>query len=488
MKRLVFFFWLLLWGGVLAGSAGASGYFPAGEADGYPADFNWHLERLEAPLAHNFACGQDVVVAQIDSGVNLLHPDLQGHIVTELAYDFGENDTDVTDLLGHGTATAGLILQVAPCARILPLKINVGPENYFENQTVREALAYLLELLPSHPEIKILNMSIVMSPDEEVADLLRAISARGVTIVAPTGNDNRREISFPASLAEVVAVGGTDQNDQRYWQANVGPGIFVVAPAERIWAPLDGQGYMVYSGTSLSAAMVSGVLALLAEKGASRPALAVAEGAQDFGEPGYDQENGFGRVSALEALVAFHTRHQVIFPKKLSLGVGESGFLFFFPSGPREVILTAPEVAEITLEAPERGLIEFKARKPGQTKIVLAGEGGVLTAWLEVAETPQPMAEILIFPRVSVAGKEATMCLYISRGIQSQGPFYLGLASGTGPYLFTKETFGLPGLADVGGPFLSCWRQGLPSVPEQMVIWGEGLSGVPHLFWTPTPP
>ncbi len=469
---LLFFCWSVpLWAG---------GYFPAGQDTGLPTELAWHLKYLEVYTAQKYACGRNIIVAHLDSGVNAHHPDLKGHIVEELTYDFGEEDTDVTDLLGHGTATAGLILQVAPCAKILPLKINVGFENYFENETVIKALEYLLSLLDSHPEIKILNASLVMEPDEKVAFLLEAIRAHGVIIVAPTGNDGLEELSFPASHEAVLAIGGLDEKGHLYWRSNTGPGLFAVAPATNIWAPFQDQDYFIYRGTSLSAALVSGILALLMEKNPPLPQLALAEGAKDLGEPGYDNSTGFGAVSALETLSAFYSRQGGIFPKRIVLHPEEKGFLVLWPTGDWKVTFTNPEIVKVRDFSPEKGLIYVVGKKPGQSKIFLTQENLVLTAEIEVSIHPQAVAEFLLFPRISYSS-QATMCFWFKNPTNLSGNFSLILTKSING-IFEKKVISFEAQIPPG-TYFDCWALDLPEETTEILFWApNSVKTVRHLM------
>ena len=110
------------------------------------------------------------------------------------------------------------------------------------------------------------------------------------------------------AIPEVIAVTATDADDGLFAQANRGAYVAVAAPGVEMLVAAPGAGYDMTTGTSVAAAHVSGLAALLLER---RPqltpdavAMALARSARDLGAAGRDDDYGAGLVNALEALNA----------------------------------------------------------------------------------------------------------------------------------------------------------------------------------------
>ena len=401
MRKAAFSFFLLF----AALCQAAHVHFP-----GYPLcpsrtlyDFRyWHLREIRSYEAQMLSCGRGVTVAVVDSGVNTDHPLFSGRLELSLAYDFGDNDTDVTDLLGHGTAVSGIIAQIAPCAKILPLKINHGGEDYFDAEPLVRALQYLLDILPEHPEIKIVNLSLAIDGYEmHIADLLYRLAQRGVVIVAAAGNEGEDHIYFPASLPYVLAVSATNIYGALLASSNHGNGTFLAAPGSDIYVPslVDG-GYIYMSGTSMSTAVVSGIAALLLEKEQNHPWLWLARGSLDTGDPGYDPYYGFGTASALNTLISALSRNLPVLPTYLELAPGQERTIYFLPDPSLQVANTNSTAVEILSFRPEEGTLTVRGKAPGHAEIYLYTPDASKAAGinLEVTPTPSNILEALVYP------------------------------------------------------------------------------------------
>ncbi len=406
--------WLILTTFALAlwcTALGATGWFPGVTLSRSQGD-TWFLERLGVERVRQAVCGRGIVVAVVDSGVDAKHPMLEGHVVSELAYSFGDNGTDVYDALGHGTGVAGAILEVAPCARILPLKVNRGGEPFFDSEALARALEYVAKLLPEHPEIRVVNLSLSLDePDPEVERAVERLVEMGVVVVAAAGNGEG--VKFPASLPGVVAVAGTDMWDGPAPFSGHGKQVVVSAPAEEIRVPEPGVGFADMYGTSVAAALVSGVVALLEEAEADNPVLALAEGSKDLGEPGYDEEFGFGRVSAFNSVLEALSGCGAAVPGFLELREGEAEKVVFGMWPPGNVNFT---VLGNGVEAQAEGLdaVIVRGRDTGEGELLLWGSC-VLRVGYRVSESPRDVLEVVPITREG-AGKRV-FCFYIeSRG------------------------------------------------------------------------
>ncbi|GIF63123.1 type VII secretion-associated serine protease [Asanoa ishikariensis] len=276
----------------------------------------WHLDALKIPQAHRLSKGKGVVVAVIDSGVQASHPDLKGQVLPGKGFGPGSVDDGRTDpdrTAGHGTAMAGLIaarggderhaLGIAPEAKILP--VSLGPSG------LREAPAGIRWAVDNGADV--INVSLGTERDDpEVVEAVEYALSKDVVVVAATGNTGSTylEIPMPASIPGVIAVGGATRSGALWDGTIVGQAMAVSAPGEAIVAPTrpgvaEGD-YAVYEGTSASAAIVSGVVALVRARYPSLDAAnvvnRVVSTARDRGAKGRDPEYGFGSVDVLAAL------------------------------------------------------------------------------------------------------------------------------------------------------------------------------------------
>lgn len=263
------------------------------------------LAKLRLPQAHTLASGANVTIAVIDSGIDARHPEL----VNSVADNF--------DALGskegahvHGTGIAGAIVAharlmgSAPQARILGIRAFGTAANGAESTTfvILKALNYAV----LHGA-QIINMSFAGPKDPLIERGIGATAARGVVMVAASGNAGAKSPPlYPAANSNVIAVSATDARDRLFAASNRGSHIAVAAPGVDIFLPAPDEKYQMASGTSFSAAYVSGLAALMLER---NPALKPGEvrailmkTARDLGNPGQDDQFGAGSADAFAAV------------------------------------------------------------------------------------------------------------------------------------------------------------------------------------------
>jgi subtilisin family serine protease len=289
-----------------------------------------YLPAIKAPEAWDTSLGTGVIIGLVDSGVDLDHEDLADHILPN-GWDFGDDDADPDDELGHGTQVCGIIAAeqnnglgisgVAPQSKILPLKISQGNTDIFTDATVAEAIIYAAD-----NGAAIINLSLGWNDEQDhaaVTDAIAYAADKGLTLVAAAGN-RYGPVWFPAKLEKVVAVSAIDKYNQNVYSA-YGPELDLVAPGsgntldDFILTTASGGGYTFNKGTSFSAAMVSAAAALLLSEQPhltnSQVATVLANRADDLGEPGPDDMFGAGRVNALatlDSLISF------VFPSRIA--------------------------------------------------------------------------------------------------------------------------------------------------------------------------
>jgi subtilisin family serine protease len=265
------------------------------------------LTKMQLPQAHALARGDKVLIAIIDGGVDKNHPELAGVIV------------DTFDAIGagepahpHGTAVAGAIASqlrlkgTAPAAQILAARAFGAQRASSEGTTFNIVKA--IEWAVSR-KARIINLSFAGSRDPKIEVALKAARARGIVLVAAAGNDGPTSAPrYPAADPNVIAVTATDEQDKLFAAAVRGKHIAVAAPGVDLWLPSVEGTYQETSGTSFSAAEVSGTIALLLER---RPDLepeavrrTLMATARDLGPRGLDPQYGAGLVDAYQALLA----------------------------------------------------------------------------------------------------------------------------------------------------------------------------------------
>jgi subtilisin family serine protease len=274
-------------------------------SDGDAAQYE--LAKLRLPQAHALATGDKVPVAVIDSGIDANHPELAGAIAESY-------DTLTAPLTPHkhGTAIAGLIaahgklMGAAPGAAILAIRAFDGTGASAEGTTFN--ILKGLDWAAAHGA-RVINMSFAGPSDPAIHRSLAAAHKKGIVLVAAAGNAGSKSPPlFPAADPNVIAVTATDAEDKLFPQSNRGHYIAVAAPGAQVLVAIPDGGYEVASGTSYSAAEVSGIVALMLERNRdltpdkARDILLAT--AKDLGPKGRDILFGAGLADAYGALMA----------------------------------------------------------------------------------------------------------------------------------------------------------------------------------------
>jgi subtilisin family serine protease len=162
---------------------------------------------------------------------------------------------------------------------------------------------------------RVVNMSFAGPADPRLQDALAKANKKGIVLIAAAGNAGPNSPPlFPAADPNVIAVTATDIDDGLFRGANRGRHIAVAAPGVEVLVPAPDGAYQFTTGTSVAAAEVSGIAALLIER---NPALKPADirriltsTAKDLGPKGPDSSFGAGLVNALRAVTAAGGRGQ----------------------------------------------------------------------------------------------------------------------------------------------------------------------------------
>lgn len=228
---------------------------------------------IRADVARRVSTGKGVNVAVVDTGVDTDHPDLHGRVV-KIA-NFVERGESSFTRDRHGTAVAGVIAAraddgagisgIAPDAELAAIKACWHPGMGYgkavcSSWTLAKAVDHAINI-----GAQVLNLSLSGPSDALLARLLISAHGRGMTIVAAAAEDDGQP-GFPASLPYVIAVVASDARG-RVQMHSWAQGKFVLAaPGVDIITTAPQARYDLVSGSSVAAAHVSGVVALLLER------------------------------------------------------------------------------------------------------------------------------------------------------------------------------------------------------------------------------
>jgi hypothetical protein len=264
------------------------------------------VNKLRLAEVHRVATGSNVVVAVIDSEIDAKHPDLDGAVVDR--FDAGGRRGEPH---AHGTGMAGAVAArrrltgIAPGAKILAVNAFSPEAKEAPQATTRHILAGIEWAIKKGA--RVINMSFAGPYDPMLQLAIKRAHEKGVVLIAAAGNLGPKSPPlYPAADPHVIAVTATDQGDRIFSQANQGPHLAVSAPGVDILEPAPNSGYQLTTGTSVAAAHVSGVAALLIERDPSLDPAAIHEiltaTAKDGGSQGRDDKFGWGLVDPSRAL------------------------------------------------------------------------------------------------------------------------------------------------------------------------------------------
>ncbi len=310
-------------------------------ADWYKAQPSLLLIRSADAL--EYTRGRGVVVADLNSQVDVRHPALIGHLTT--GYDFvavkpgnyGVSSTASSDYLNqssssfmdqssasfldsadvsilnqssssfmdgnpaysHGTLCAGVIAAVAPDSMIMPLRVfdERGSADLF---VIAKAIRYATD-----HGAQVINMSFgTLQNSQAIKNAVTYAQNKNVTLIASAGNNNTTAPQYPAAYSGVITAAATDLQDKKASFSNYGSAIYVDAPGVNIFSTYPGGYYSMVSGTSFSAPIIAGTAALIRSQQASAIGNDIAAGSinVDAKNPKYQKQLGYGRIDVLRAV------------------------------------------------------------------------------------------------------------------------------------------------------------------------------------------
>jgi len=315
---------------------------PSGKtSDWYKAQPAMSLIRSGSALA--YTRGRGVVVADLNSRVDVGHPALIGHLTT--GYDFvtGSNGTAVNEsaagfmnqssssfmdqssltfmdgeqvsvlnqssssfmdgnpAFSHGTLCAGIIAIVAPESMIMPIRIfdDDGSADLF---VIAKAIRHAVQ-----QGAQVINMSFgTLQNSQAIKSSINYALSKNIVLVASAGNNNTSAPQYPAAYSGVITTAATDLLDRKASFSNFGVSVVVDAPGVNIFSSYPDGYYSMVSGTSFSAPIIAGTAALIRSQQAAGVVDDIVAGAIniDAKNPNYEQQLGFGRIDVLGAVQA----------------------------------------------------------------------------------------------------------------------------------------------------------------------------------------
>jgi len=242
-------------------------------------------EYLNLSCAAGISRGGGVTVAVLDTGAQLDHPMLRTNLVGVKRYDFVGKDPRPAEVLdanrdgrrdrmaGHGTHVAAIVDQVAPAAKIMPLRV-LNSYGYGDAFTIAKAI-----LFAQRNGADVINLSLGTSKKSRLLkEMIEEANMKGIVVVAAAGNSNSETPHYPAagngtvaSSEGLVAVTSVkpfvdedgNEFEKKSWFANYGLWVDVAAPGEGIRSAYPVDRYANWSGTSMATPFISGQAALI---------------------------------------------------------------------------------------------------------------------------------------------------------------------------------------------------------------------------------
>jgi len=280
----------------------------------------WQINKYKFPEIWSQTQGEGVKVAVVDTAVDLRHPDID----IKGGRDFVNNRTinyykKAYPVEGHGTHVSGIIsardndagmVGVAPLCEVYNCSVldDYGSGTY---EDIIKAIDWCIK-----NEMDVINMSLGGGGDfKEFYDAIRRAYDANIPIVCAAGNSSwdTGYLDFPATYNETIAVASINKNMNRSSFSSIGSNIDVAAPGSNILSCTPKNNYEVYSGTSMAAPFVTGLIALMIAKhratGGNTPVNTVEEIRQhiiktttDVDNIGQDNYTGYGLINPANAI------------------------------------------------------------------------------------------------------------------------------------------------------------------------------------------
>lgn len=271
----------------------------------------WNLPLIATDKAWQISTGDPgVVIAVVDTGVDLTHPEFKGQLVQGINMITGDRPEDDN---GHGTHVAGVIAArtnnlegiagIDWDGKVMPIK-TMAADGSGSVVDIADGIVWAVD-----HGAKVINLSLGEYNDSDyLHDAIKYAYNKGAVLVAAMGNDGIDNPSYPAAYPEVISVAANDETTESAMFSNYGPHTSVSAPGVSIPSTYPGERYVAMSGTSMATPHVAGVCGLILS---INPNLSPDEvkhilesTADDLGPEGKDDYYGYGQINVAKALKA----------------------------------------------------------------------------------------------------------------------------------------------------------------------------------------
>ncbi len=279
------------------------------------------IKNINAENAWSVTRGDEsIIVAVVDTGVDLNHPDLEANLVK--GYTTVKGTTSANDDNGHGTHVSGVIGAIAnngigvaglsSKCKIMPIKV-LSAKGDGNDSDIAEGIVWAID-----HGAKVINLSLGGGGAGRTLEnaILYAYNSNAI-VIAAMGNNGANVKNYPAAYKNVVAVGASDAKNKIAPFSNYGEWISVTAPGLKIHSTLPTYkvelsrynltpNYGILSGTSMAVPYVSALAGLILSKNKnlsrSEVRKRIEQNTNDIDKKGFDDSSGFGLIDASKSL------------------------------------------------------------------------------------------------------------------------------------------------------------------------------------------
>lgn len=227
----------------------------------------WGISAFDLPKTWQYTQGEGVVIAVLDTGVDINHNDLVKNLLP--GRNFIEPNKPPIDDCGHGSHIAGILVAennnigvvgVCPKAKVMPVKVldKRGNGNLLN---VSDAVRWVAD----QGFVDFIAMSLgAPIKVQQVRKAIQYAASKGVITFCAAGNAGKtKEVFYPANYPETIAIGAIDEHFKRAHFSNTGDNLDFMAPGVDILSTVPENWYAVLSGSSMAAPFAIGVAALV---------------------------------------------------------------------------------------------------------------------------------------------------------------------------------------------------------------------------------
>lgn len=226
----------------------------------------WNITAFDLPSTWIYSQGEGIVIAVIDTGCQLDHPDLKNNLIE--GFNFIEINQPPIDLNSHGTHVTGVLVAennqigmvgVCPKAKVMPIKA-LDKNGNGNMLNVAKAVRWAAD-----NGADFISMSLgAPVPVPQVRNAIKYALKKGIITFVAAGNaGNTKEVYYPAAYPETIAVGAVSLDMRRASFSNTGRNLDFMAPGVDIYSTIPNSWYAKMSGTSSAQPFVCGVAALI---------------------------------------------------------------------------------------------------------------------------------------------------------------------------------------------------------------------------------